>query len=249
MQFEAFRLYAHRRIYRGSCAADYRDRTIAIMPLFKLTKESEAEIDAILDYEGEDQHFPQMVAKKDRICDILKVSDCSYTADIYPKFVGIDPSNRNEDLMTADGVVERGIKITKAGWSWKAVEHEAICMEDDPQEKMVAKHTVQMTSLSPNLANMKMDEIQVGSLGTGHTNQWLCCVLDEVPLEGYTEITVNGRISKTKVFAKDQNMGNACTTGIHWTVIRHPVRKRFPKLAGFIQSALNIKNHIAKGDR
>ena len=150
--------------------------------------------------------------------------------------------------MTTDGVFTRGIRITKAGWSWKVVQNEAVCMEDDPECKMVADHTIKMTSLSPDLANMNYDEIQVGSLGAGHTNQWLCCVIDEVPLEGNPEITKNGRISKTKVFAKDPGQKTACGKGIRWCVIRHPCRKRFPKLGAFIQSALNIKHHIAKGD-
>ena len=122
-------------------------------------------------------------------------------------------------------------------------------MEDDPVLKMVAKHTCKMSSLSPSLARMVFEEIRIGSVGAGHTNQWLCCVIDGVKLVvPCAEITEKGCIAKDKIFAKDKPHEKACTIGIRWTVIRHPCRSRFPRLASFLQSALNVKNHIAQGD-
>ena len=218
----------------------------------KLTAAATAELEDILaiDFENERaDELPQLVGKKDRVLQLLKEGDCSYEEEIYPKFVGVDPSNRNEELMTADGVHGRGVKIVKAGWSFAACQGEAVGMEDDPVLKMVAKHTCKMSSLSPSLARMVFEEIRVGSLGAGHTNQWLCCVIDGVKLVvPCAEITEKGCIAKDKIFAKDKPHEKACTIGIRWTVIRHPCRGRFPRLASFLQSALNVKNHITQGD-
>ena len=209
-----------------------------------LTLVAGAEIDALLDAQN-DADDPKMASKKDRILEILKDCDESYVMELNPKFVGICPENRDEDGMSDDGVHCRGSKITYAGWSWKAVEHETVAMEDNPNTKHIAKKTVEITRLSDRLAIMKIEEIKVGSLGAGHTNQWLCCIIDGVPC-AYANMSENGRMSKSKLF-KDKGIEGACTTGLRWTIIRWQMAIRFPKLAAFLQSALNIRNHIGKG--
>ena len=161
-----------------------------------LTAEQERESNSYLNRDvdvGEDEGI---VAKNDRILDILESGE-AYVGHVDAKRMGMDPSNRDEDDMADDGVHPRGSNIKRAGWSWKIVEGEAVAMEDDPITKEVAKHTVKQCGLSPRLANMKLDEVAFGSLGAGHCNQWLCCLIDGVPCD-YPNISENGIMSKTK---------------------------------------------------
>ena len=211
-----------------------------------LTAEQEREINSYLNGDAADGEDEGIVAKKDRILDILLESGEAYVGHVDAKRMGMDPSNRDEDDMADDGVHSRGSKIKRAGWSWKIVEGEAVAMEDDPITKEVAKHTVKQCGLSPRLANMKLDEVAFGSLGAGHCNQWLCCLIDGVPCD-YPNISENGIMSKTKCF-KDTGIKEACEMGIKWLIIKAQNRSRFPKLGRFIQSALNVKHHIGRGE-
>ena len=209
-----------------------------------LTAAAEKEIDGYLEggIDGEDG---RMVSKKDRILQILEESDELYYAVLNPKHVGVDPADRDEDDMSDNGVHSRGVGIVKAGWSFQIAQSETVCMGDDQEEHAVAKHTMANNSRSPRLSQLQASTIFAGSLGAGHCNQFLCCVIDEVPSE-FEALTEKGLISQRKLF-EDKGIEKA-VKGLRWAVIRRANRKRFPNLGRFIQSALNIKHHIAKGE-
>lgn len=236
-------IFASRREYSSVL---HRRAVISILSIIMpLTQAAAQEIAQLIDCNN-DQQDPKMVSKLDRVLAILEAGGELYYREIVPKSVGIDPSNRDQDLMSETAVHTRGSSISAAGFSRKIAEAEAVAMEDDPIERMVAKHTMKITSLSSKLATMQMEEIEVGSLGSGHCNQWLCCILDEVPCN-IENLSEGGKMSKAKLFA-DAGTKSACERGLKWAVIRHPNRKMFPKLGSFIQSALNIKHHIGQGD-
>ena len=209
-----------------------------------LTESAAAEIDALLD-QANDGEDPMMVAKKDTIMKLLKTGDETYTSQLNPKWVGIHPDNRDNDDMEVEGVHQRGSKIVFAGFSRSTMEADTIAIEDD-ETKYIARKTIETTSRSNKFPRMQLDQIRVGSLGSGHSNQFLCCVLDEVPSD-FQHLTVDGKISQSKLY-KDKGLKEGCECGVTWTVIKARNRQRFPTLTRFIQSALNIKNNIAQGE-
>ena len=202
------------------------------------------EINHLLDAQN-DGDDPMMVSKKDRIMQLLAEGDETYVCPLHPKTVGIHPDNRDEDEMEAEGVHERGSKIVFAGFSRAIMEADTIAIEDD-ETKYIARKTIQTTSMSDKFAKLKMDQIRVGSLGSGHGTQFLNCVNDEVPCD-LPNLSIDGKMSKSKLF-KDKGLKDACEGCVNWVVIKSRNHNRFPRLARFIQSALNIKNHIAVGE-
>ena len=209
-----------------------------------LSNEGACAIEKMLneDYDDED---PRMVQKKDKIMEILAEADESYVAVIPPKQVGIHFGNRDGDGISDDGVHTRGSLIVSAGFSRGTIEQDTIAMEDDPDTRSIAKHTEAITSITDKLADIDVSAIRAGSLGASHGNQFLCCAIDEVPCD-IPSLSENGKMSQDKIF-RDKELQNACLKAVKWVVIRARVGKRFPKLAGFISAALNIRNHIAKG--
>ena len=112
-------------------------------------------------------------------------------------------------------------------------------MEDNLETLEVAHHIVAIGKDGPL-------QIKFGSLGAGPCNQGVCCIIDGVPTE-YQNLAEHGHMSKDKLSADFGNK-HAVEKGVTWIIIRVSMRIRFPKLARFIQRALKVKNHVAKGD-
>ena len=90
--------------------------------------------------------------------------------------------------------------------------------------------------------------LRFASISGSHTNACLRCIKAEVLHEGDPSITESGRVSLTKVRAKDEKLADAACTGMSWLVISRDAVDRWPSLPQVIQSAANSANHLSTGE-
>lgn len=123
------------------------------------------------------------------------------------------------------------------GFSLQACK-DAVCMEDDGR---CQSFTARLSSCSPRLSAPVEGQIKYGSLACSHTNQFLCCLLDEVESEEST-IAEHGRMSIAKCC--DKVLRDALTGGIEWLVLPAHVGIDYPSLPQLIQAARNATGQV-----
>ena len=163
----------------------------------------------------------KIVATIDEVLKKLEEDGLAYRLSIPPKLVGVHPCNRDGYGISATEVHSLGSDIVGMGWSWKACA-QAVCIEDDPQST-IATHTADMVSAS-NGGLGRADQLQVkfGSLACGHTNRFLCAVLDAVPCE-LENLSVDGRMSVPTVTGRGPGLRDALKGGLNWLVLKSTV--------------------------
>jgi hypothetical protein len=187
-----------------------------------------------------------IVSCKEQIITLLHEFKYAYVSQWYAKLVGVHPRNRNREGLLWPRAHTRVFKVRNVGWSWKTSEASAVCIEDHPTSKHIAKFTVKVCSQSDHFARYVEDEIKLGSLGAGHCNHGIACVIDGVPCE-IPEISENKKMSYHKV-ASDPGFKEAIDKGMRWVTLRWEVEADFPEIPNIIQSALNAISQIADGD-
>ena len=91
--------------------------------------------------------------------------------------------------------------------------------------------------------------LRFASISGSRTNACLRCIKAEVVHEkGDESITEGGRVSLTKVRAKDPCLAEAVCSGMRWLVISRDAVDRWPSLPQVIQSAANSANHLSTGE-
>jgi hypothetical protein len=123
------------------------------------------------------------------------------------------------------------------GFSLQACK-DAVCMEDDGRCRIF---TARLSSCSPRLSVPAEGQIKYGSLACSHTNQFLCCLLDEVESDEST-IAEQGRMSIAKCC--DVVLSDALANGIEWLVLPAHVGVDYPSLPQLVQSARNATGQV-----
>ena len=136
-------------------------------------------------------------------------------------------------------VLALGRTIVKDGWLLKATSH-AVCVEDDPKERLSAKWTAECVKNTTGLARLPDGVVRYGSLSCTHTNQFLVSVLKAVHAPGFAELTdAEGRLSRAKLGSADNQLDKALENGIRWLVIDADVPTLYPSLCRYVQCARN----------
>lgn len=177
----------------------------------------------------------RVVATVDSVVNQLMELGLAYKVRLPPSWVGVHPTNRGGYGVSQTEVHALGAEILRMGWSWEACRH-AICIEDDKKgtvKAFSAAMTGKMDGLAPTTSECKF-----GSLACSHTNQFLCCVGAEVPCE-IDVLSVNGRMSKSRIFDIDPEMKTAVLDGMVWIVLKAEVAETFPTLCDLVQVAKN----------
>ena len=161
---------------------------------------------------------------------------------IQHKHVGVHKCNRHGFGVAWSRFHRLGRKIWKMGFSWAAAAP-AICIEDD-EESSNADFTVEMQDRADGYGKQKLHEIKYASLGGSHLNQ-LNVAIDNSAPSVVAELTMDGRMSKHKVAAKDREWGKCLDQGLMWTVLDKKVEQLYPTLPNLIQRARNAvtQNH------
>ena len=158
-----------------------------------------------------------VVRKKDQIMELLRGAGLTYRAQIPPKMMGVHPMNRDGEGITETGVVRVGDGIGVLGCSKQVLEENAICVEENPSTKKIEQFTKEVTDVSDRLQTVTTGMVKYGSLGNGHSYQFLCAAIDGAAWEGDLA-DENGRLCKKKLadVGVDERLLEA---GVEWEVI------------------------------
>jgi hypothetical protein len=139
-----------------------------------------------------------------------------------------------------------GRKILKIGFLWEACSL-CVCIQE-PDTKENARFTIKLQAKSDGFAKQKEHEITHASLGGGHLNQLLNCVMQGVPCE-YESLCIDGKMSLAKIVAKDTKFGDAISNGLSWCVLHKDCDALYPGLCNLIQRQRNAiaQNHSSEG--
>ena len=183
-----------------------------------------------------------LVGGADKLMTLLKKANLTYVMFINPRQVGVDPINRGSLGLNLEEVLPLMQEIILLGWSWTAVQH-AKCVEATPGSDELEAFNASLVKGSKIVAPVEANTIQFGSITCGHTNQGLRAVQARLA-SSIPELSRDGKLDLEAVKAKDPEMADAVYKGLEWTVIRHEVRQRFPKVLEYLSEAGN--NNIAR---
>ena len=187
----------------------------------------------------------------DKMLALLVEAGEADTMELHPKLVGVHPKNRSGKLMVPSKVHNKGLKISKVGFSWKLCgPDKAVAFENNPKSNHIEKATLEFSKSSPELANYSAGSVKAGSVGCGHLNQFLACVYDGVRT-GERSLCEHGRntINKHFLCERDAELKKAVEKGLRWTVVNFRIEELYPNLPDIFQRALNVEHHIGEGCR
>ena len=218
---------------------------------YKMPKWAFDEITTILgSVEDAEKEALKIVPMKDRILAILLMAEVNGACKGRhpPKSVGVHPGNRDDEMVDENGVHDIGHSICAIGVSEHAIKG-AVAFEDHPINRHIEKATRELTELSSRLAHFAPGSIKIGTVGCSHTNQFFCCVIDEVETD-YDELATNGRIDRARLEMENEGLAELLFNGILFdAVIRWEVEEMFPTMPRFLQSALNASSNIHQQPR
>ena len=167
------------------------------------------------------------------LLDKLAAAGLVYEMDINPRNVGFDFANRDGEGGNAQEVLLLASDIAAVGWSWQETAH-AVCVEAPPGDRTLEEFNRSICD-GCGLAPVEPDSIRYGSLSCGHTNMGLRAIAASVPSE-CPLLSQDGRLSVAKVAQRDAEMAKAVAQGLHWKVLRHEVRARYPEVLSVVQA-------------
>ena len=187
----------------------------------------------------------QVVQYKDDILEACENFGFMHTRLMHVKWMGVHPSNRDGELLSATRANTRVHKLWKGGCSLKTLEGNLVGIEDNPLNKQIERTTLDMCSRSPLFAVYKPGDIKAGTLGAGHVTHGFAQVHDQRPCD-IADISENGCMSQQILF-KDNNIKQAVTCGMNYKILRWEIESEFPDVPRIIQAALNTVQQVAEG--
>jgi hypothetical protein len=162
-----------------------------------------------------------------------------------PKAVGIHPSNRNEYGFVADEVLDLGDGVCGIGID-ESYTSQATAFGEGPK-KLCDAHTRSICNANPNLATFFVGEVLGGAVACTQTNQFLCCVIDQVECDK-PKLSTNGRIDRAKLESQDPGLANLLKDGLLWDWFSPEVEQAYPEFPGFVQRAKNASGQLQRED-
>ena len=205
------------------------------------------ELKAIVDeYEGTPPTESRNVQFKDRIMESLEKHGDMVHKEMHVKSVGAMPNNRGGEGLLWERAQSRASKIKASGFSREALENNAVVVQDNPYTRAFAHYTFDRCQLDDRYARYVLEEVEAANVGATHATHGFACVHDEVP-STYTNICVDGKMSRAKVFNNDPNYKHAVEIGVMYKYIRWQVYAALPKAIEIISDALNTVMQIGEG--
>ena len=148
----------------------------------------------------------------------------------------------------------KGSKIIAAGVSLSECgPNKAVAFEENPLKKTMGAAHVELCKTSPHFAlYTDPDAIEAGSVGCGHWNQFLACIIDKrpVPPQFVNKLCESGHpnLDPERLCWDQPVLRDLLQRGLEMTVIKHHVEIEYPQLPNIFQKALNVEHHIGEGD-
>jgi hypothetical protein len=183
----------------------------------------------------------------DKILEMALESGLAYKEKVSNAAVGVDPSNRYGDGLHPLDVHELLLEIAHQGWSNAEVQRACAAellpgaagqAAKDFNARLVANSDGLLAPLDP-------DAIRLTTVACSHTVAGL-----RVALFGargvHKEICVDGFVSKERLMELSPEMRDPVENGITWTILRHQLVHRCPRLLHVVQEAGNIGHGIER---
>ena len=207
-----------------------------------LSKVVQDEITACLNHADQ---AGQVVQASARLMAVLEKHQLSRMVRLKPDEVGVHSQNRD-----GFGICPRDVHSLLASIASVGFDHtqaSPICTEIGHGPAILQFNEGLVASSGGLLPPVNPTKLRFASLSCSHTNAALRCALHEVVSEEEL-ISLNGRISMSKIQSIDKALFDACHEGLVWTAIHRDVMDFSPKIAQLIQSACNVSSHISKGE-
>ena len=171
-----------------------------------------------------------------KACDLIEAKlqeeGLSYTSQINPRMVGLDPCNRDGIGANVQEILPLAHSIAFAGFNWKLCSH-AVCVEVCPNSSEVEAFNIKLAS-SGHLAPVEPYSIKFSSLACGHNNMGLRAIAASMPTDSHL-LGRNGNCDLEHLRSRDPEYGLAVDNGLHWLVLRAEVRTKYPEVLSVIQ--------------
>ena len=193
----------------------------------------------------------RLVQLKDDIIECMMVAGVAKHKYMHPKSIAPHPKNRGGSKMQWGKIYSKGAKIIKVGVSLNECgPNKAVAFED--RTNSFGNAHVELCKTSPHYAEFTdRQAVEAGSVGCGHWNQFLACIIDArpVPERFRKQLCEEGNPNLDGVrLGRDQpSLRKILDDGLKWTIISHQIERDYPELPNILQKALNIEHHIGEG--
>ena len=193
--------------------------------------------------QGDDES--KNVAIRDTLSEVFEKYEVPMT--LFPKQVGIMPTNRDEDPMTVAGVYLRGKKVLASGMS-EISRGKMWLFEDNPKTRTFDNHTRAVTSADERFAQFLPGQVRVGPANWTHTNQFMCMIADERPCDDPTIACRNGCIQREHITSNDPKIKSYIEKGMKCQVFPYWVLEEYPAVGHIFQVACNQEQQVQQGE-
>ena len=195
----------------------------------------------------------RLVQLKDTMLKLLVDNAEARVKLVQPKAMVPHPKNRGGSKMQWSKIYEKGSKIINVGVSLaECGPNKAVAFEEDHKSRNMARAHIALCKTSPYYALYEdPDLVEVGSVGCGHWNRMLACILDRrpVPPKYQAKLCEAGKthLDPDRLSRDQPALKHLLECGLKTTVIKKSIEDRFPALPNLLQKALNVEHHIGEG--
>jgi hypothetical protein len=200
-----------------------------------MAKPTHADVTALV--EQAQSATAQRVYLVDMILQMLIALNFAFKQVVNPKRVGVHRANRFGFGIGEQDVQGLILTFQEDGFAKSAI-GEAIAFEDDDDRSNEA-YTMSLCNDNPYLASFAAGSVDFASVACTHTNQALCCVIDNVATD-HEKLAHDGRLSKAAMTETNEFLRQACEEGLEWLIIRRQVEKLWPTMPKLIQEVKNV---------
>jgi hypothetical protein len=159
----------------------------------------------------------QRVYLVDMILQMLIALNFAFKQVVNPKRVGVHRANRFGFGIGEQDVQGLILTLQEDGFAKSAI-GEAIAFEDDDDRSNEA-YTMSLCNDNPYLASFAAGSVDFASVAGTHTNQTLCCVIDNVATD-HERLARDGPLSKAAMTETNEFLRQACEEGLEWLIVR-----------------------------
>ena len=194
----------------------------------------------------------RLVMHKDALIEILMDIGEARFKYVVPLSMAVHPQNRGGAKIRIEKIFAKGAKIIQVGVSLtKCGPDSAVAFEDDPNLRTAATQMMSLCNESPSFGKYNESQIEGGSVGSGHWNQFLACIESNalVPEEWRPQLCEPGcdHLDKERLCRTQPALRKILASGLQWTFCSWRVEKCYPELPAIVQKALNVEHHIGEG--
>ena len=190
-----------------------------------------------------------IVAVADDVLEVLKNNGLALLQWLPPDSVAVHQQNRDSYGVNPKDCHTLMKEIKGLGWSWNQVKAIAVELSSDAERLETYNFNKKLADGSSGLLPpaMPANQLKAASLTASHTNTGLRCIRAQVVCD-IPDISIEGKMSATKLADGDAQFGKAIEDGLQWLVISSKIAAACPKMLHLLQAAGNAPAQIQKAE-